>query len=216
MRQKVTSGISPRFRGLSQSPGQVTHVLLTRSPLEYPKRAFPLDLHVLSTPPAFVLSQDQTLQQKPEEKQTIPANKKPCQKPQTSQTKKGPTSTRINQTWHWHTKHPVEFSKNNHTPQHQTKQSRAAGLFMPQWRHSRHQALVPHYPNRQHRSNPGSHPNHSPSTQITVRRFPNPAGRQPRTHRTQPGTYRPRTLPHGAQGAKPGRPGRRARDPAVR
>src|SRR3954464_7408321 len=29
-----------------------------------PKRAFPLDLHVLSTPPAFVLSQDQTLQQK--------------------------------------------------------------------------------------------------------------------------------------------------------
>jgi hypothetical protein len=26
-----------------------------------PKRAFPLDLHVLSTPPAFVLSQDQTL-----------------------------------------------------------------------------------------------------------------------------------------------------------
>src|SRR3712207_4741991 len=32
------SGISPRFRGLSQSLGQVTHVLLTRSPLEYPRR----------------------------------------------------------------------------------------------------------------------------------------------------------------------------------
>src|SRR3712207_7005460 len=31
-------------------------------------RAFPLDLHVLSTPPAFVLSQDQTLQQKLVEK----------------------------------------------------------------------------------------------------------------------------------------------------
>ena len=29
-----------------------------------PERAFPLDLHVLSTPPAFVLSQDQTLQRK--------------------------------------------------------------------------------------------------------------------------------------------------------
>ncbi|MDX6618516.1 MAG: hypothetical protein QOK36_902, partial [Gaiellales bacterium] len=39
---------------------------LTRSPLEYfPKEAFPLDLHVLSTPPAFVLSQDQTLHEKP-------------------------------------------------------------------------------------------------------------------------------------------------------
>src|ERR1700759_1463506 len=29
-----------------------------------PERAFPFDLHVLSTPPAFVLSQDQTLQKK--------------------------------------------------------------------------------------------------------------------------------------------------------
>src|SRR3954454_25094506 len=29
-----------------------------------PEEDFPLDLHVLSTPPAFVLSQDQTLQQK--------------------------------------------------------------------------------------------------------------------------------------------------------
>src|SRR5690606_39334730 len=38
MRQQVISGISPRFRGLSQSLGQVTHVLLTRSPLEYPRR----------------------------------------------------------------------------------------------------------------------------------------------------------------------------------
>ena len=38
MRAHVISGISPRFRGLSQSPGQVTHVLLTRSPLEYPRK----------------------------------------------------------------------------------------------------------------------------------------------------------------------------------
>jgi hypothetical protein len=61
MQQEVISGINPGFPELSQSQGQVAHVLLTRSPLEYPKRAFPLDLHVLSTPPAFVLSQDQTL-----------------------------------------------------------------------------------------------------------------------------------------------------------
>ena len=43
-----------------------------------PERAFPLDLHVLSTPPAFVLSQDQTLQQKLVEK-SIPATKS-CQR----------------------------------------------------------------------------------------------------------------------------------------
>ena len=61
MQGRVISGISHRFRWLSRSGGQITHVLLTRSPLEYPQGAFPLDLHVLSTPPAFVLSQDQTL-----------------------------------------------------------------------------------------------------------------------------------------------------------
>ena len=37
-------------------------MLLTRSPLTTkPKQCDPFDLHVLSTPPAFVLSQDQTL-----------------------------------------------------------------------------------------------------------------------------------------------------------
>ena len=38
MRPEVISGIRPSFPGLSQSQGQVTHVLLTRSPLEYPQR----------------------------------------------------------------------------------------------------------------------------------------------------------------------------------
>src|SRR5690606_29428418 len=62
MRQEVISGIRPSFPGLSQSRGQVTHVLLTRSPLIHPASwASSFDLHVLSTPPAFILSQDQTL-----------------------------------------------------------------------------------------------------------------------------------------------------------
>src|SRR5881398_982672 len=59
-----TSGISPSFLGLSRSSGQVTHVLLTRSRLcPRPKPGSSLHLHVLSTPPAFVLSQDQTLRE---------------------------------------------------------------------------------------------------------------------------------------------------------
>jgi hypothetical protein len=66
MRPPVLSGISPGFPELSRSYGQVTHVLLTRPPLgsrrASPPQA-PLDLHVLGTPPAFVLSQDQTLHQ---------------------------------------------------------------------------------------------------------------------------------------------------------
>ena len=48
--------------------GQVAYALLTRPPLSifltHPKnrlKDFSLDLHVLGTPPAFILSQDQTL-----------------------------------------------------------------------------------------------------------------------------------------------------------
>jgi hypothetical protein len=58
----VSSGISTPFGELFRTSGQITHVLRTRAPLYSPLRAFSLDLHVLGTPPAFVLSQDQTLQ----------------------------------------------------------------------------------------------------------------------------------------------------------
>ena len=61
-------GISIPFGMLSPSDRQVTHALLTRPPLSFinfiPKESvnkFSLDLHVLGTPPAFILSQDQTL-----------------------------------------------------------------------------------------------------------------------------------------------------------
>ena len=37
----VLSGIRPSFPGLSRSAGQVTHVLLTRSPLVYPSKLEP-------------------------------------------------------------------------------------------------------------------------------------------------------------------------------
>ena len=73
------SGISPSFPGLSRSQGQVTHALLTRPPLNLPRHEAltgPLDLHVLGTPPAFVLSQDQTLQLKPI-KLTFPSRESP-------------------------------------------------------------------------------------------------------------------------------------------
>ena len=61
-RDVVLSGISTAFAELSQIRGWVTHALLTRAPLYSPKQArdFSYDLHVLGTPPAFILSQDQT------------------------------------------------------------------------------------------------------------------------------------------------------------
>ena len=64
----VLCGISVPFGTLSPCRRQVPHALLTRPPLELqsflPKLSISqssFDLHVLSTPPAFVLSQDQTL-----------------------------------------------------------------------------------------------------------------------------------------------------------
>ena len=55
----MSSGITRPFGRLSRSPGYVSDSLLSRSPLGI---ATPCDLHVLATPPAFRLSQDQTLQ----------------------------------------------------------------------------------------------------------------------------------------------------------
>ena len=62
-----TFGISSGFPELSPASWQIAHVLRTLAPLNIPNiatRNVPLDLHVLSTPPAFVLSQNQTLRQK--------------------------------------------------------------------------------------------------------------------------------------------------------
>src|SRR4051794_15871283 len=44
MQHEVISGIRPSFPGLSQSRGQVAHVLLTRSPLVYPRRGLTVRL----------------------------------------------------------------------------------------------------------------------------------------------------------------------------
>ena len=60
----VLCGISTSFDALFPCVRQIVHALLTRPPLGYLRASSPItsfDLHVLSTPPAFVLSQDQTL-----------------------------------------------------------------------------------------------------------------------------------------------------------
>lgn len=76
---------------------RVTHPFAAR----VPRRAFPLDLHVLSTPPAFVLSQDQTLQQKLVE-QSIPTTKVlPKESKPTRHTKACPASPGYKSIWHW-------------------------------------------------------------------------------------------------------------------
>ncbi len=59
------SRISALFSALCQTSRKITHVLHTLSPLlrfSIATASQSFDLHVLSTPPAFVLSQNQTLQ----------------------------------------------------------------------------------------------------------------------------------------------------------
>ena len=64
MSSVATCGINSPFGELSRVPGQIAHVLRTLAPLNFTCIAtneIPFDLHVLSTPPPFVLSQNQTL-----------------------------------------------------------------------------------------------------------------------------------------------------------
>src|SRR3954462_11456780 len=95
---------------------RVTHPFAAR----VPRRALPLDLHVLSTPPAFVLSQDQTLQQKTSE-QTVPAkNTRPHWQTKPGAPKETPRhhnhkSCSADEDKHTKHRHTVEFSKDNHT-----------------------------------------------------------------------------------------------------
>src|SRR5690348_7682602 len=122
MHAVVLSGIRPSFPSLSRSAGQITHVLLTRSPLEHPaSRAFPFDLHVLSTPPAFVLSQDQTLQTKTPGQTRQNSNQRKSDQSKTPKTgiKKTTPMTRgateygqKNNNKNKTTKHTIEFSNN--------------------------------------------------------------------------------------------------------
>jgi hypothetical protein len=101
-----------------------------------PKRAFPLDLHVLSTPPAFVLSQDQTLHRKHQQKTITQAKKRKTskqspessfvnsKKPSPQPTKTISHGTRIH-TNQFIDKHTVEFSKIRRAPDRpRTRRSR--------------------------------------------------------------------------------------------
>ena len=109
----VLSGIRPSFPSLSRSAGQITHVLLTRSPLEHPHQkvgAFPFDLHVLSTPPAFVLSQDQTLQKNKQKNKT---GKK--QRNQQNNNKQQTTNTKNHFGAHVHVHIQTKFASSNDT-----------------------------------------------------------------------------------------------------
>ena len=64
MRLSLTWSVSSAFAGLFPDYGQIAHLLRTRAPVaakDIATLALPLDLHVLGLSLAFILSQDQTL-----------------------------------------------------------------------------------------------------------------------------------------------------------
>ena len=99
-------------------------MLLTRSPLS-PKSAstswIPFDLHVLSTPPAFILSQDQTLQQKP--KTSVQARKQSS-------------------------KNKHQQSKNKTFQNHQHQKNKKQKKTKTPTKTSRHPSSIPHKQNK--------------------------------------------------------------------
>ena len=122
---------------LSRRRGQVTHVLLTRSPLIQNQQKpvpSPFDLHVLSTPPAFVLSQDQTLQTKPTKFKPQPTtNSQPEPKVSTTvqKTRPGPTQPQ----------NKGQANQNKTNPKNHTQQTKVHYAQPPGPWHKKHDTL---------------------------------------------------------------------------
>src|SRR5206468_9834766 len=114
MRECVVSGISHRFRRLSRSEGQITHVLLTRSPLVYSRKGLTARLacvkHAASVRP------------EPGSNSPLNAFNRKQHPPTIGASIALITSTTNNTNKHGTNKnqHTVEFSKNKHTPSRTT------------------------------------------------------------------------------------------------
>ena len=121
-------GITTRFQELSPTIRQVSHALLTHHQTK--AQWIPFDLHVLSTPPAFVLSQNQTLHTKVES--PTQAHKKikkqrakphPTTKQSAASHKQTPTPHHPNRQHNMSILLAIKNPTKNHTPPH--KQSAA-------------------------------------------------------------------------------------------
>ena len=218
-----TPRISRPFKQLSRSRGQVTHVILTRSPLNPPPKtgAGPFDLHVLSTPPAFVLSQDQTLQTKPEQPttntnprnqartgtgpgRTTEAGEKTPTQPDTPQTPNPDKTTKTN-TGTRRTK-SAERKKTRPTPHHPTR--RKKNRAQPDPRETTHEKAGPSTPNPpptlDNRWRPDA-PHRPPNPEPPATRPPHPRTTAQKNHEEQEQrtTPNPRTKKPGGQPEQP-------------
>ena len=136
MRENVVSSIRPSFPGLSQSQGQVTHVLLTRSPLIHPVQApsFSVRLacvkHAASVrPEPGSNSPSKNIQQKPphhhtkQRSRTRAGSQLTPNTPRKRENTQGTVrpSTKNKKLWYQQTRHTIELTNNkpHHTAPHQ-------------------------------------------------------------------------------------------------
>src|SRR6201988_1948698 len=105
MHPMVLSGIRPSFPGLSQSAGQITHVLLTRSPLESLRRALSVRLACVKHAASV----------RPEPESNSP-NKNPSNQQRQNSNQKNLKPNKDTKNWHQKTSTPKrekEVNKNN-------------------------------------------------------------------------------------------------------
>src|ERR671917_2657157 len=103
MPSKVVSGISSCFQLLFQCQGQVTHVLLTRSPLVYPRRGLTARLACVKHAASV----------RPEPGSNSPTKTGPTMLPRTGPRHNVQTGTKP---IHEQARHTVESSKDTRTP----------------------------------------------------------------------------------------------------
>ena len=148
-------------------------MLLTRSPLEYPaSRAFPFDLHVLSTPPAFVLSQDQTLHKKISEQKSETGR----EKPETQQKNKPPQTTqKCSPCWRPknYYKEKIQFPQPDGVKNKETKKVE-----------HNHMPTNPSQCSRNTKQHSNEYVFHIPNRHTPTNKPPRPIGRQTNQHTT--------------------------------
>src|ERR1700760_2106318 len=117
MRFVIISGIRPSFPSLSRSAGQITHVLLTRSPLEYPRKGLSVRLACVKHAASV----------RPEPGSNSP-NKNPHQQRQAAIESEKRSQQKDTKNWHQKTKHHTPTNgknrrhdkNNNKNKNHQT------------------------------------------------------------------------------------------------
>ena len=112
MQAVVLSGIRPSFPSLSRSAGQITHVLLTRSPLEYPRKGLSVRLACVKHAASVRPEPGSNSPNKNPSKNEANSNQRNLTKQNNHTPTRGIKAWQKNNNKNKTTKHTIEFSNN--------------------------------------------------------------------------------------------------------